>query len=139
MKTYFKFFMSMAAAVVALSSCQKEIESKDAPAKEKGVLSITVKATQDALKSEAGTKTYIDGTSIFWGTGEYMKIGVFDGEGTAWGSSNNESADLWNGQQQALFEFSITPKTESGTYTYYGMYPASAAALRILASRNCHL
>ena len=128
MKTYFKFFMSMAAAVVALSSCQKEIESKDAPAKEKGVLSITVKATQDALKSEAGTKTYIDGTSIFWGTGEYMKIGVFDGEGTAWGTSNNESADLWNGQQQALFEFSITPKTESGTYTYYGMYPASAAA-----------
>ena len=77
MKTYFKYFMSMAAAVVALSSCQKEIESKDAPAKEKGVLSITVKATQDALKSEAGTKTYIDGTSIFWGTGEYMKIGVF--------------------------------------------------------------
>lgn len=128
MKTYFKFFMSMAAAVVALSSCQKEIESKDAPAKEKGVLSITVKATQDALKSEAGTKTYIDGTSVFWGTGEYMKIGVFDGEGTAWGTSNNESADLWNGQQQALFEFSITPKTESGTYTYYGMYPASAAA-----------
>lgn len=128
MKTYFKFFMSMAAAVVALSSCQKEIESKDAPAKEKGVLSITVKATQDALKSEAGTKTYIDGTSIFWGTGEYMKIGVFDGEGTAWGTSNNESADLWNGQQKALFEFSITPKTESGTYTYYGMYPASAAA-----------
>lgn len=128
MKTYFKYFMSMAAAVVALSSCQKEVESKDAPAKEKGVLSITVKATQDALKSEAGTKTYIDGTSIFWGTGEYMKIGVFDGEGTAWGTSNNESADLWNGQQQALFEFSITPKTESGTYTYYGMYPASAAA-----------
>lgn len=128
MKTYFKYFMSMAAAVVALSSCQKEIESKDAPAKEKGVLSITVKATQEALKSEAGTKTYIDGTSVFWGTGEYMKIGVFDGEGTAWGTSNNESADLWNGQQQALFEFSITPKTESGTYTYYGMYPASAAA-----------
>ncbi|MBR0297385.1 MAG: chitobiase/beta-hexosaminidase C-terminal domain-containing protein [Bacteroidales bacterium] len=128
MKTYFKYFMSMAAAVVALSSCQKEIESKDAPAKEKGVLSITVKATQEALKSEAGTKTYIDGTSVFWGTGEYMKIGVFDGEGTAWGTSNDESADLWNSQQQALFEFSITPKTESGTYTYYGMYPASAAA-----------
>lgn len=128
MKAYFKFFMSMAAAVIALSSCQKEIESKDAPAKEKGVLSITVKATQEALKSEAGTKTYIDGTSVFWGTGEYMKIGVFDGEGTAWGTSNDESADVWSGTQEALFTFSIAPKTESGTYTYYGMYPASAAA-----------
>ena len=118
MKNLCKYFMTMAVAVVALSACQKE---NNAPVKEKGALKISVKANVD------DTKSYIDGTAIKWGTGEYMKIGVYDGTATTFGNSTDESANIWNGEKEAMFNFSITPANTADEYTYYGLYPASAA------------
>ena len=119
MKNLWKYFMTMAVAVVALSACQKEFEQKTTS--KEGTLKISVKANVD------DTKSYIDGTAIKWGTGEYMKIGVYDGTATTFGNSTDESADLWNGDAEALFNFSITPANTADEYTYYGLYPASAA------------
>ena len=130
MKNLWKYFMTMAVAVVALSACQKEFEQKTTS--KEGTLKISVKASAEAVQGEAGTKTYIDGTAIKWGTGEYMKIGVYDGTATTFGNSTDESADIWIGEKEAMFNFSITPANTADEYTYYGLYPASAA----VASNN---
>ena len=124
MKNVFKLFVPMAAAVIATVACSREeFVREEVPA-----LKITVKAAPDEVKTEEpGVKSYIDGTTIKWGTGEYMKIGVNDGTAVVWGNSADATADLWDGDTQALFSFEITPATASGEYTYYGLYPASAA------------
>lgn len=128
MKNLFKYIVPMAVAVMSLAACNKEIKTPEP----ENALHITVKAVQEAIntetpKADAPTRTYIDGTAIKWGTGEYMKIGVYDGTATRFGNSTDASADLWDGDAAAMFEFSITPANASGSYTYYGLYPASAA------------
>lgn len=127
MKNIFKLLLPMTVAAIAFVACNREEEFLTP--KDEHMLHITVKATPDEVKSDnPDTKTYINSEKkILWGTKEYMKIGVFDGTGTAWGNSADETADVWNGDEQAYFTFTITPKNASGTYTYYGVYPASAA------------
>ena len=127
MKSIFKILVPMTAAVVAVIACNREEEFLTP--KDEHQLNITVKATPDEVKSDShDTKTYINtDKKILWGTNEYMKIGVYDGTATAWDNSSDATADLWNGDEQACFTFSITPKNASGNYTYYGIYPASAA------------
>ena len=124
MKNLVKFLVPAAVAALALISCNKEDNYK---APDANALHITVTARTEALANEAESKTYIDGTTIKWGTGEYMKIGVFDGTATTFGNSTDESANIWNGDAEAMFNFSISPANASGEYTYYGLYPASAA------------
>jgi hypothetical protein len=136
MKNLFKLFVPMTAAAIALVSCVEENPFK---APEVPALQITVKAQADeAQPADPDTKTYVDVTddpnhdgkylySIYWGTGEYMKIGVYDGTATTFGNSTDDTADDWNGDAEAFFNFSITPANAASSYTYYGMYPASAA------------
>ena len=124
MKNLFKLFMPVAVAATVFASCAQE---NIAPV-EPETLKITVKAhAQDLANDPIETKTYIDGSDILWGTGEYMKIGVFDGTATVFDNSSDESADKYSGNAVASFEFSITPANNSDSYTYYGLYPASAA------------
>lgn len=128
MKNLFKFFVPMAVAVISLAACNEESKVPSGA----NALQITVIAHQQDLGSAPAaaapaSRTYIDGNAIKWGTGEYMKIGVFDGTATTFGNSADESADVWNGDAEAMFNFSITPANASGEYTYYGLYPASSA------------
>lgn len=128
MKNVFKFFVPMAAAVIAtLASCVKEDINK---APEANVLNITVEAIPEEIQGEpqavSQVKTYINGNAILWGTGEYMKIGVNDGgESTTFANSADGSADSFNGQAVAQFNFSVS--VSGSEFTYYGLYPASAA------------
>ena len=122
MKTFLKCTALAAVAAVALVSCKQEAYAPE----QVGEVHITVKAVPQDFANE-GTRTYIDNTNtILWGTGEYMKIAVEAGESTTFGTSSNTSADLFEGEPEALFEFSITPG-EASAYTYMGLYPASAA------------
>lgn len=129
MKTLFKFFVPMAAAVIAFASCQQEQYNS------KNTLQITVSAIPDEIKPDPvaepaseDVKTYISENKIYWGTGEYMKIGVSDGTSTKWADSSDATADIWNGEyQNAYFTFSVSVDP-ADAYTYYGLYPASAAA-----------
>ena len=134
MKNLFKAFVPVAAAAIALVSCQQDIEKVQVP----GEVTIRVHATADNLNAgDPETKTYIDtyqGTAntILWGTGEYMKLAVTPEGGTpVWGDSTDASADLFDGEPQALFEFSVSP-AGAAPYLYQGLYPASAA----VASNN---
>lgn len=128
MKTLFKFFVPMAAAVIAFASCQQEQYNS------KNTLQITVSAIPDEIKPDPvaepaseDVKTYISENKIYWGTGEYMKIGVSDGTSTKWADSSDATADIWNGEyQNAYFTFSVSVDP-ADAYTYYGLYPASAA------------
>lgn len=128
MKTLFRYFAPVAIAAIAFSACNRETDI-EVPSDE--TVHITVTAQANDLLGEDGTRTYIDtyqGTDnyILWGTGEYMKIAVTAGENTEFGDSAAESADAFNGQPQATFNFSITPGT-AATYLYQGLYPASSA------------
>ncbi|MBP5559418.1 MAG: chitobiase/beta-hexosaminidase C-terminal domain-containing protein [Bacteroidales bacterium] len=131
MKNLFKLFVPVAAAAIALVSCQpKEEQVGNNPA---GEVTIRVHAAADNLKAgDQETKTYIDnyqGTAntILWGTGEYMKLALTAGDKTTFATSTDASADIFNGDPEAMFEFSVTPETAS-EYVYQGLYPASAAA-----------
>ena len=126
MKNLLKLFVPMAVAVIATVACE-QVENKPVPT-EGTPLHITVKAHPDQIQGEADTRTYINGSNtILWGTGEYMKIGVYDGTATTFGQSSDATADVWNGDDEAYFTFDITPANASGSYTYYGLYPFSAA------------
>ena len=127
MKNLFKLFVPVAAAAIALVSCQpKEEQVGNNPA---GEVTIRVHATADNLKAgDQETKTYIDANkTIIWGTGEYMKLALTAGENTTFATSTDASADTFNGDPEAMFEFSVTPESAS-EYVYQGLYPASAAA-----------
>lgn len=122
MKTFLKLSALAAVAATALVSCQEETFVPS----QQGEVQIMVKAVPQEFAN--GTRTYIDATNtIIWGTGEYMTIGVLAGETTAFATSSDAYADAWNGESEAYFGFSLTPGETTGSYTYVGMYPASAA------------
>ena len=124
MKNLFKLFVPAAVAALALVSCNKE-QNYEAPE----AVTIRVHATaNDLMGDDQETKTYIDANkTIIWGTGEYMKLALTAGENTTFANSTDASADTFNGQPSATFEFSVSPAT-AASYTYQGLYPASAAA-----------
>lgn len=123
MKSFIKIFVPLAAAAIALIACQKEEKNDDIIIP--STLEINVTANAESLLGEASTRTYISGSSILWGTNEQMMIGVFDGTATKLAAST--STDAYNGEGVAEFHFSITPENATNDYTYYGLYPASAA------------
>ncbi len=130
MKNLVKYLLPAAAAAVTFASCTREQNYNAAPA---GEMTIRVHASVNDLKAgDPETKTYIDtyqgqANSILWGTDEYMKLALTAGENTTFANSTDASADTFNGDPEAMFEFSVTPETAS-EYVYQGLYPASAAA-----------
>lgn len=124
MKNLFKLFAPVTVAATVLASCALEIT----PTVQSEAFKITVKANAQELENDnPETKTYIDGYTIRWGTGEYMKLAVTTGEKTVFANSTGASADAFDGDTEAMFEFSVTPDGDS-PYLYQGLYPASAAA-----------
>ena len=140
MKKIFQYLL-VATAAIALSACSDVKEG--GKVNDKNAININVIAQANPLASDdVETKTYL-GTydevpnTVLWGTDEYMKLGVTylsgDEEKTKFATSSEANA---NGLPQATFAFSIsfgdaTPD-ETSTYTYHGLYPASAA----VASNN---
>ena len=134
MKNLFKFIAPVAVAAVALVSCQKEVNNDSAL--DANAITIRVHASaQDLVTGNPETKTYL-GTyndtpnTVLWGTGEYMKLAITYGEGEGlenkWATSTEASADAFDGEPEAMFEFSVTPQS-AASYLYQGLYPASAA------------
>ena len=132
MKNLFKFMMPVAIATMTLISCNKEVNSAEPATGE--TLRINVTAVADDLLGLDGTRTYI-GTyndtpnTIIWGENESMKIAVLgdgDADKATYGYSTTSE---YAGEAEATFGFEITPaegKT-GNTYTYVGLYPASAS------------
>jgi len=124
MKNLFKLLASVSVVATVIASCSLEIN----PSVHSDDLTITVKAdVQDLENTTPETKTYIDGYTIRWGTGEYMKLAVTAGENTVFANSTDASADTFDGDSEAIFEFSVSPASAE-SYLYQGLYPASAAA-----------
>lgn len=131
MKNLVKFLVPAAVAALALVSCNKEDNYPNA-------VTIRVHASADELNADnLDSKTYIgdytDPTTsvvtpntVLWGTGEYMQLALTAGESTSFVESTDASANLFNGEPEAMFEFSVTPGSAS-EYVYQGLYPASAA------------
>lgn len=117
MKKLVKSLMCLATVAMAFTACQKE-ESVSLPE----TLKLTVDAVAEELASDA--RTYIDNSNnILWGKGEQMTIALMDAEPQFVKST---STDEFDGLAQATFAFEITPG-ENSTYTYGGVYPASAS------------
>ena len=128
----------MAVAAIALFSCSTVKE--DQKVSDKSNITINVIAKADNLASDdVATKTYLgtnpnDNTpnTVLWGTDEYMELAVSytsdTDSKTVFSTSSEANA---NGQPSATFAFTVsfgedTPN-ETSTYTYQGLYPASAA------------
>lgn len=126
MKKFFNYFALAAIAALTLAGCSKN--DQNAPEKEGDALHIKVKANVQDLQGDPGTKTYISGKTIYWGTGEYMKIAVQGTSETKFATSSASSADVWNGDTEAMFEFTLSEAPAGDSFKYMGMYPASAAA-----------
>lgn len=123
MKKIFKSFMLIATAAVAFASCQKEQETPEV----KDTVKLIISANVDNLASD-NTKTYIDEENkVFWGEDEYMTAALVSGGSFATYNSNDNSADVWDGENEAYFEFDVELKAGQ-SYTYGGFYPSSAAA-----------
>ena len=88
---------------------------------------VSVRASAQDLNLD--TKTYIgtyegQDNTIIWGKGEQMKIALIAETAQIVSSA---STDEFYGENEAYFEFEIIPEEEADSYTYGGMYPASAA------------
>ena len=123
MKKFFNYFALAAIAALTLAGCSKN--DQNAPEKEADALHIKVKANVQDLQGDPGTKTYISDKTIYWGTGEYMKIAV-QGSSVKFATSSDASAD-WDGYTEAIFEFTLEEAPAGDSFKYMGMYPASAA------------
>ena len=108
--------MLVAAAAMALASCQRE--ELNAPKE-------TVSATLTMHAGVDQTKTYIDqDNKVLWGTGESVKLYVGAGEDATFVSSTE--TDAYEGAETASFTFAIDGVAESDSYSLGGVYPASA-------------
>lgn len=124
MKNRILNFLALTAGLVALVSCEREMEFTSAG--ESGTIHVTVHAS---AREEAPVKTYLDtymGTdrTVLWGVGEQMMLAVTSAGSTAFASS--EKTDAFDGEPEATFSFTVSPAT-SESYLYQGIYPASAA------------
>ena len=108
--------MLVAVAAMTSVSCHKE---ENAPVNDLKSATITLNA------DVSDTKTYIEENAILWGVGEYVHLYYNDGE-PHFVKSNEESADLWDGDGSALFSFDITYTEGVNQYDLGGVYPASS-------------
>ncbi len=123
MKNLAKYLVPVAAAAIALVSCNKEGDITSAP---ENTVRLTFVAQPEALKGEEPElKSYIDANNtILWGTGEVMIGCITAGEINSFAPSDEVDA---SGQTSAAFSFTFTGLGD-GPYLYQGLYPASAAA-----------
>ena len=122
MKKSFLFSLVALAALAAVS-CQQEQPSAPASGS-----TFTVNAQ---ILDEDG-KTYLDGSSVKWGKGEYLTLYYNDGS-DKFAKSLASSADSHNGSATASFDFNISPASAS-SYTLGGLYPSSAVTASQSAS-----
>ncbi|MBQ9475735.1 MAG: carbohydrate-binding domain-containing protein [Bacteroidales bacterium] len=113
-----KILTILASSLMILAvSCQKEIsQSSSADSME-----ITLVAAEQGSDD---SKTYIDGNTIKWGTGEYVMMYYNDGS-DKYAKSSDASASSGNGKASTSFTFSISPSSAS-SYTLGGVYPYGA-------------
>lgn len=112
-----RFILPAFAAALCLLSCQMEEEfvevSNHAPAN----IEMTVEASMPA------TKTVLDGTSVSWGSGEFLKVIETVGSATS-GTAYTSAEGVVTGDKIA---FPVTLAAQAGSsFNYYGLYPASA-------------
>ena len=113
-----KILTILASSLMILAvSCQKEIsQSSSADSRE-----ITLVAAEQGSDD---SKTYIDGNTIKWGTGEYVMMYYNDGS-DKYAKSSDASASSGYGSATTSFTFSISPSSSS-SYTLGGAYPYGA-------------
>lgn len=111
------------AAALCLLSCQVQEEFVQVdnllPANPVNNIEMTVEAAMPA------SKTVLDGTSVSWGSGEYLKVIETVGSATS-GTAYTSAEGVVTGDKIA-FPVTLTAQ-EGSSFNYYGLYPASAWA-----------
>lgn len=114
MKKFYKPLCLIAAiAAMSLTSCQKETLK---PAEE-GTTTLTVHATVEDVAN--ATKTYIDGTQVYWDTDEQMKVVNLE----TYDEYNSDGFTASDNNTHGVFTFTVK-ETEASRYA--GIYPADA-------------
>ncbi|MBQ9474766.1 MAG: BACON domain-containing protein [Bacteroidales bacterium] len=116
MKKILLFSLCLALASFFFSCSRQEVSGGEAG--ESRIISL------EPLVADEDGKTYLDASTVKWGTGEYIMMYYNDGS-DKFAKSLSSSADAANGNAQAAFDFSISPATAS-SYRLGGVYPYSA-------------
>ena len=112
-----RFILPAFAAALCLLSCQMEEEFVQVGSSAPSHIEMTVEAAMPA------SKTVLDGTSVSWGSGEYLK--VIETVGSAASGTAYTSAE--GVVTAGKIAFPVTLAAQSGSnFNYYGLYPASA-------------
>ena len=112
-----RFILPAFAAALCLLSCQMEEEFVQVGSKAPGNIEMTVEAAMP------DTKTVLEGTSVSWGSGEYLKVIETVGSAAS-GTAYTSAEGLVTADKIA---FPVTLAAQSGSnFNYYGLYPASA-------------
>ena len=112
-----RFILPAFAAALCLLSCQMEEEFVEVGNHAPANIEMTVEASMPA------TKTVLDGTSVSWGSGEFLKVIETVGSATS-GTAYTSAEGVVTGDKIA---FPVTLSAQSGSsFNYYGLYPASA-------------
>lgn len=112
-----RFILPAFAAALCLLSCQMEEEFVQVGSSAPSHIEMTVEASMPA------TKTVLDGTSVSWGSGEFLKVIETVGSATS-GTAYTSAEGVVTGDKIA---FPVTLAAQAGSsFNYYGLYPASA-------------
>ena len=112
-----RFILPAFAAVLCLLSCQMEEEFIQVGNYARGNIEMTVVADMP------GSKTVLSGTSVSWGSGEYLK--VIETLGSAASGTAYTSAEGVVTAERIAFPVTLAAQAGSD-FNYYGLYPASA-------------
>ena len=117
MKKTYKLLITIAAAAVALSSCQKsEVVGNDENR-------LVVHA------SEEMTKTHLDSDyNVIWDADEDMYIFCMESSGKAPVSAVSDKATFSNENKEADFSFTLSGTGAFSNFIYGGVYPSSAVS-----------
>ena len=112
-----RFILPAFAAALCLLSCQMEEEFVEVSSNAPANIEMTVEAAMP------GSKTVLSGTSVSWGSGEYLKVIETVGSATS-GNAYTSAEGVVTGDKIA---FPVTLAAQAGSsFNYYGLYPASA-------------
>lgn len=112
-----RFILPAIAAALCLLSCQMEEEFVQVGSKAPSHIEMTVQAAMPA------SKTVLDGTSVSWGSGEYLKVIETVGSAAS-GTAYTSAEGIVTADKIA---FPVTLEALGGSnFNYYGLYPASA-------------
>lgn len=114
------YLASLAAAAIAVSSCQKEVVDNTTP--------VEGKMVEMSITAGSSTKTQLNGDDVTWSSGDKLTViqTVTGGESEGTTTTFSQDGVTTDDGQTMTFNFSFTEITDASSFVYNAVYPAEA-------------